>query len=54
MFIIVNGVNLFLGQDLAPMEGGRNLLAEHLKALEERCITLVDLVGHVRDHMTNV
>jgi hypothetical protein len=45
----VNGVDLLLGQALVTMKGGRNPLIDHPKALEERYITLVDLMGQVRD-----
>ena len=51
-FIIVNGVDLLLGQAPVTMKGGRNPLIDHPKTLEERYITLVDLLGQFRDYMT--
>ena len=51
-FLLVNGINLLLGQALTTKEAGRNLLVDHLKASEERYITLVDLMGQATDYMT--
>jgi hypothetical protein len=51
-FILAYCINLLLGQALTTKEAGRNLVVDHPKALEDRYITLVDMMGQVRDYMT--